>query len=52
MVKADLVVIRAEQGVRFSDPRSATTEDAADNLMDYISSEVCGDTLDHTCLER
>ena len=48
MVKADLVVIRAEQGVRFS----ATTEDAADNLMDYISSEVCGDTLDHTCLER
>lgn len=42
VVKTDLVVIRAEQGVRFADPHSTSLEDAADDLMEYISSEERG----------
>ena len=39
VVKTDLVVIRAEQGVRFGSPSSTPPEDAADDLMDFITAE-------------
>ena len=46
LLKTDLVVIRAEQGSRFA-PSGDSPEDAADDLMDYITAGERGDISRH-----